>query len=271
MLFDTEILKSLLKQNEGITLDFKRQQYKFQKTNDYQKSELLKDILAFSNTYRTTDAFILIGVEEIKGNDNKVIGVNDHLNESNIQEFINQKTNKPVSFTYNTIEFDNKKIDVLKIPIQSRPIFLKKDFGQLKANTVYIRRGSATDIANPDEISNMKSVDISSLLEKRLIVYQEAYEISIELKSALGPDMSEKIRILQKAREWFNKNNLYLNADLRNDIDDTVYAVSIHDVIVKNYYSSETPEKYEKLISNFDSIVLLPKRIQESLDIMLKE
>ena len=35
---------------EGPTLDFKREQYRFDKASDEDKSELLKDILAFANT-----------------------------------------------------------------------------------------------------------------------------------------------------------------------------------------------------------------------------
>jgi hypothetical protein len=44
---------------------------------------------------------------------------------------------------------------VLTIPLQNRPVYLKSDFAYLKANTVYIRRGSSTDEAAPDEVIRM--------------------------------------------------------------------------------------------------------------------
>jgi len=63
-------IEELLYEEESSTLDFKQEQYKFIRANDYQKSELLKDILAFANAWRREDAYILIGVEEIKGGRN---------------------------------------------------------------------------------------------------------------------------------------------------------------------------------------------------------
>ena len=47
-------------ENESPTLDFKRDQYAFEGASDSDKSELLKDILAFANSWRRTDAFTSI-------------------------------------------------------------------------------------------------------------------------------------------------------------------------------------------------------------------
>ena len=41
------LIESLLHQNEGTALDFKKEQYPFQRATDEQKSELLKDICIF--------------------------------------------------------------------------------------------------------------------------------------------------------------------------------------------------------------------------------
>lgn len=46
-------------------------------------------------------------------------------------------------------------VTVIEIPVQKRPIYLKRDFGKLKRDTVYIRRGSSTFQASIDEISKM--------------------------------------------------------------------------------------------------------------------
>ena len=61
------LIESLLYQSEGTALDFKKEQYSFQKATDEQKSELLKDILAFANSWRQNEAYIVIGVEEVVG------------------------------------------------------------------------------------------------------------------------------------------------------------------------------------------------------------
>jgi len=62
-----DLAESLLYEEEGPTLDFKRQQYHFEGASDSEKAELLKDVLAFANAWRRADAFIYIGASEVKG------------------------------------------------------------------------------------------------------------------------------------------------------------------------------------------------------------
>jgi hypothetical protein len=150
-------LEGLLYQSESETLDFKVAQYPFDKATNEQKSELLKDILAFANAWRQSDAFILIGVEEVRGGRGVVRGVATHLLNRNLQQFVHSKTNRPVTFAYSNEILDGIEIGVISVPLQDRPIFLAKDFGNLRANVVYIRRGDTTGEANPDEVFRMGS------------------------------------------------------------------------------------------------------------------
>lgn len=156
MEIDIKLLTSLLYEEESNYLDFKRDQYHFTKCNDMQKSELLKDMLSFANGWRRADAYILIGVKEKKAEKNEVVGIEELLDDSTLQQFVNSKVQKPINFIYNNIKLDEKFIGVIKIPIQNRPFYLTKDFGKLKKNVVYIRRGTSTDEATPDEILTMK-------------------------------------------------------------------------------------------------------------------
>lgn len=155
MRIDNEILDNLLYSEEGIDLDFKRDQYKFSSASDEEKCELLKDIIAFANSWRRSDAFILIGVKEVKGGRSEVVGITEKLDDAQIQQFVNSKTQKPITFSYRNLDFENKSVGVIHIPIQNRPFYLKKDYGKLKKETVYIKRGSSTDIAKLDEVSKM--------------------------------------------------------------------------------------------------------------------
>src|SRR5262249_5677392 len=100
---DSQVLEELLNQAEGEALDFKREQYPFERATDEQKSELLKDVISFANGSRRTDAYILIGIEEKKGGRNQVVGITDHLDDASLQQFINSKTQRPVEFSYQTI------------------------------------------------------------------------------------------------------------------------------------------------------------------------
>jgi hypothetical protein len=155
---DKNLFEVLLYQNESETLDFKEDQYAFDGATDIQKSELLKDILAFANSWRREDAYILIGVREVRGGRSIVCGASSHLLNRNLQQFVNSKINRPITFSYAENEFDGHKVGVLAVPIQDRPFFLTKDYGRLKAKTVYVRRGDTTDAASPDEIYKMGSV-----------------------------------------------------------------------------------------------------------------
>lgn len=68
---------------------------------------------------------------------------------------MNSKTNRPVDMLYIPLELDGKQVALVQIPLQQRPVFLLKDYGPLSKNTVYVRRGSSTDVAKPDEIARM--------------------------------------------------------------------------------------------------------------------
>ena len=146
-------LEALLHEDEGSTLDFKREQYPCR--TEEEKGELIKDILAFTNAWRHADAFILIGVDENPGGRAKVVGVTHHLKDSNLQQLVNSKTDQPVDFSYRSDRLDGKDIGILHIPVQGRPRFIKKKFGKLDADRVYLRRGSSTAVARPDEVAKM--------------------------------------------------------------------------------------------------------------------
>jgi len=155
MPIDKNTLEQLLHEEESSTLDFKRDQYPFDGADDKTKSELLKDILAFSNAWRRTTAYILIGVDEVKGGRSKIVGVKTHLDDAKLHQFVNSKTQRPIDFSYQQFRTENMEIGVIEIPIQERPFYLKKKFGKLNHDTVYKRDSSSTAIATLDEVARM--------------------------------------------------------------------------------------------------------------------
>lgn len=158
-------IEELLYEEESAVLDFKSEQYKFSGAGDHQKSELLKDILAFSNSWRRVDAYILIGVKEIKGGRSIPVGVSEDLDDAQLQQFVNSKAQRPITFTYTTVSIDGVKIGVIRIPVQKRPFYLKSDYGKLKKNSVYIRRGSSTEEVSPDEVHHMGRSEVQDVHE----------------------------------------------------------------------------------------------------------
>jgi hypothetical protein len=152
---DAALMEQLLNEEESSGLDFKREQYPFVGASDIEKGELLKDILAFANAWRREDAYILIGVDEVRGGRSAVIGVMGYLNDHELQQFVNSKTNRPVTFSYEAFQFEGAQIGVIRVEVQERPFYLMKDFGRLRANVVYMRRGSSTTEASMDEVAKM--------------------------------------------------------------------------------------------------------------------
>lgn len=186
-------VEELLWEEEGTTLDFKQNQYKFSLANNYEKSELLKDIIAFANAWRREDAYILIGVKDIKGGRGEVLGITEELDDAQIQQFVNSKTQKPISFSYQVLGFDNLKIAIIKIPVQKRPVYLTKDYGKLKRGVVYLRRGSSTSEATPDEVFKMGEFASQSVSDTPYLSFEFANKKN---RASLGKSLEVKPTIL---------------------------------------------------------------------------
>lgn len=153
---DDDLIDRLLYTGEGTTLDYKREGYVTDGADDVKKSELLKDILAFSNTWRTEPAYILIGFDEIE---QEFYPVTRHPDDSRLQQFINGKTNKHVVFSYRAVTYKNQALGLYTIEVQERPIYAKKKYGIVEKDVVYVRYGSSTAIADPTQIAKMGALE----------------------------------------------------------------------------------------------------------------
>jgi len=169
-------ITTLLNMSESDSLDFKSGQYKFwNPVTDDEKSELLKDIIAFANSFKTSDAFVVVGVSEKNQRKDQVLGVTTHLKDNEVQQFVNSKTNRRVTFLVHSTTAEGQPIDVIQIAQkQERPICLTKNFGKVKANQVWIRVGSSSAIATPDQIAAMVKADQSASLGEARIALEWA-------------------------------------------------------------------------------------------------
>jgi hypothetical protein len=192
---DQNLLRRLLAQGESSHLDYKSEQYRFSQGSLEDKAELLKDVLAMVNAWRDTDAYILIGVKEVPGHKAEIVGITQHLNDADLQEFVNQKTNRPIHFAYVPVEVDGTSVAVLHIPLQQRPFFLRKRFGALDPDKVYLRRGSSTDIADADEVFTMGA---SLALPSRPSLRVEFADL--KKREALGQTLALKRKVLRPLR-----------------------------------------------------------------------
>ena len=221
MPIDSKLLEQLLHEEEGAALDFKRDQYPFEGANNETKGELLKDILAFSNAWRRATAYILIGVDEVKGGRSRIVGVKEHLDDAQLHQFVNSKTQRSIEFLYQPFRTEDMEIGVIEIPIQTRPIYLKKRFGKLEVNVVYKRDGSSTATATPDEIMQMGAkqefggspqlVLEWADLESRAVLPSPCDVRSLILKPLLPDDTFDKHRSRHSLLnlEYINRNENY--------------------------------------------------------------
>ena len=168
-LLDPSLVETLLNMSESNTLDFKQAQYPFSGMSDDARHELVKDVVAFANAWKTSDAYIVIGAEDGRGQRANVHGIAEQLDDASVQQFVNSKVNVPVDFAYVPTMADGRPVAVLRIArVQRRPVFLTKRVGPLAENTVPIRRGSSTDFAKPDEVFRMGQADAATAEEPLL-------------------------------------------------------------------------------------------------------
>lgn len=218
---DNALIQELLYRGEGGTLDYKVKQYPFSGAEDAQKAELLKDILAFANTWRTETAYILVGVKNDTG---ELVNLDVDIDDSRLQEFVNSKTNHPVIFSYRSVQYDGIKLGLYTIPVQDRPVYVRKQFGRVMHNTVYVRRGSATVIADPSEIAKMGAAASQAKVEEVLLP-----EFSVKV---VGSDDLGHERLTHSYKGWTllpaekypmisgsnNYNDRYLNAQFNKQM-----------------------------------------------------
>lgn len=256
--------EDLLYEEEGTTLDFKREQYVFVSGNDYQKSELLKDILAFANAWRRSDAYILIGVEEVKGGRSKPLGIETELDDAQLQQFVNSKTQKPIDFDYRTFLVDGLKIGVIRIPLQPRPYYLEKDYGKLRRHIVYIRRGSSTDEASPEEIHNMGKAEVQDSQESPKLEFAFA---SLKERKSVGASMPIEAIVLDipplKSMPDYREEEAYEPIGMR------VFSRSLNQAradyyrdLVKYYYFLKKSEKLSFCLSNNSTFTIWDIRVE---------
>jgi len=190
LLMDAKLFERLLFEEASNTLDFKKEQYHFVKASDDEKSELLKDILGFANAFRRSEAYVLIGVEDVRGGPSKVLGIADidHLDDHSLQQFVNNLTNQPVCFQYEAFGYNDKQVGIIRIDEkQLCPIYLKRDCGKLQKEKIYVRRGSSTDPTKPASIEEI------ALMEQGMT--QQPPEMAVEFadverNDSLGPRIS---------------------------------------------------------------------------------
>lgn len=121
---------------------------------DDQKSELVKDVTAIANAHGQETGYLFYGVDLRQAD--PVVGLMRHYDDATLQQMVNSKLEKPVSFLYYETHTGDHAVGVVVIPSShNRPHIVSTSFGKLKAGQIPIRRGSSTAWANSDDLRLM--------------------------------------------------------------------------------------------------------------------
>jgi len=143
--------KNLLNNPESSVLDFKKELYDFSKVDSTAK--FIKDIVSFSNTIRSTSAFIVFGIKELDGV-LEMIGLNEGIDDSILQNKIKDHVLPRPIFSYSPIIYMEKLYGLIEIPIHKYelPIVPAKQLKGLFVGKVYYRNGTSNTEATAIDV-----------------------------------------------------------------------------------------------------------------------
>ena len=196
-------LQDLLKEREGLKLDFKREPHKLkhpkQELRSRQKGEFIKDILALTNgNVGSADktAYLIYGVEESDGNNilyefsfDDFIDKNELKNLSDLSKkllnIVNGACRPPIpDLICELFEIEEKELFIISVP----PTFLlhetKKDIKTSKASypesMTFIRRGSEICLCTNNERENIlrEKKEIKARIEKESDIYKKLTDLA---------------------------------------------------------------------------------------------
>lgn len=195
--------EELIKNVESTTLDFKREQYKFNNDSAYKTDEFVKDIICFSNTIRDEAAYIIIGIS-IENGKKGLLGINTDIDDAIFQQKIKDKVYPKPTFLYYTFDYKGNEFGIIEIPVTKyqEPITPIIKMKGLEPGRVYFRRGSSNSEAIGKEIIyiNKWLESLPSLYESTSLLDDISHLLSLATSkdSMLSNTISEGLRIAKK-------------------------------------------------------------------------
>lgn len=247
-----EKFESIVLKGENEKLDFKKEWYK---DNDYNKKELIKDLLGLINGNPHSigqNAFLIIGVKEERNNELSFHDCNiskdlEVLKREILQNLNNYSNPKVTKIKIKTILYERKNILIIEIPQHDYLIELSKDLrlpAYRKYDVLY-RIGESTEVARREEIKVFNK-KINNYFKKNHEIKNKKTIFYINLKSEGGeikPTETEGLFVKTDYKLIINDNLL------RKEIIDMVLC-SINGgdfllkIIIKGYEEYKEQEEY---------------------------
>ncbi|MEX0800397.1 MAG: RNA-binding domain-containing protein [Dehalococcoidia bacterium] len=118
------------------------------------KAELIKDITSIANAHGDEVGYLFFGVDPVSSE--LAVGITQRHDDATLQQIVNSKLERPVSFLYYETEVNGSWVGVAVIPPSiTRPHIIKAQYGRLRAGQIPIRRGSSTTWATSEDLQLM--------------------------------------------------------------------------------------------------------------------
>jgi hypothetical protein len=147
--------ESIIKRPESSILDYKSQMYELTEDKDLKNmAKLVKDIVSFANTVRTETSYIIVGVEEKENGSKGLIGINEDVDDSILQNKLKDKVYPRPRFSYYSLMYNGLKFGIFEFPVTkySWPITPTVKMKGLEIGRVYYRQGSSNMEALSHEV-----------------------------------------------------------------------------------------------------------------------
>jgi hypothetical protein len=208
--------------HENDRFDFKLKEY-------VDKEELLKDVLAFSNSSEKGNKFIIVGVKKR----DKMIIVEEVVqpgDSASIQQLVHNNITPELPVDYIPFKYKDKQLVVLVLKNPTnKPYSFKKNYGKCKENEILIRKGSYKKLISRLDLDRIYSeryheshfegeVEIAffhNLMELDVYVQNEIQLTSDKMKREIEEVIRWKEDLLRSAPIDLIKSDFYhINKDL---------------------------------------------------------
>jgi hypothetical protein len=181
MKMNIHLFEKIIKTDKSIELDFTKEHYKLLGEKEEDTTNIVKDIIAFSNTIRENSAFIIIGILEENGK-KELLGINNPMDDKILQSKIKNKVYPRPRFKYINFEYQSKVFGIVEIPVRRYPETIKPSIKMkgLEVGKVYCREGSSNIEANGREI-----IAINNWITK-LPEHSEDFKIRDEISNLIS-------------------------------------------------------------------------------------
>lgn len=226
--------------------------------------ELLKDILAFSNS---GGGHLLLGVED---KTHKLIGVEKIIDEADLGQKIKTALGYPVSFQLKYFKYPEEgkgresNLGIMYIPNSFRILTSPKTLTGSKstviqADTVYVRRNTSSINANGEDLETLAY----KVLKKGTYQYSEADKEIIERNKRFAKSMGDIYSFLEDEYKFSTLNFSYkLNDIYKNQIQfgklEFAVLLGLDEDKIDDYFSGYAMPKLEHLLRATE-IFKLPK------------